>query len=127
MTTHPDWKGDLTCAMSCRDMDKSIRWYQDVLGFEVLYRLDDMGWCELQTAVPGVTIGLSQVEGPARGGGATLTFGVKDIAGARASLEAKDVRFDGPTREIEGMVKLATFYDLDGNALMFAQSLAGAA
>jgi uncharacterized protein YciI len=28
------------------------------------------------------------------------------------------VRFDGDTREIEGMVRLATFYDLDGNSFM---------
>jgi len=124
MTTHPDWKAELTCAVSCRDLDKSIRWYEDVLGFKVIYRLDDMGWCEIQTCVPGVSIGLSQVETPATGGGATLTFGVKDIDAARAALEAKDVRFDGPTREIEGMVKLATFFDPDDNALMLAQGLA---
>ena len=33
------------------------------------------------------------------------------------------MRFDGETREIEGMVKLATFYDPDGNALMLSQRL----
>jgi len=35
------------------------------------------------------------------------------------------VRFDGDTREIEGMVRLATFYDLDGKLLWeFGMSLA---
>jgi hypothetical protein len=33
------------------------------------------------------------------------------------------VRFDGDTMTIEGMVKLATFYDLDGNKLMFSENL----
>jgi hypothetical protein len=33
------------------------------------------------------------------------------------------VRFDGETREIEGMVRLATFYDPDGNTFMLAQRL----
>ena len=33
------------------------------------------------------------------------------------------MRFDGDTREIEGMVRLATFYDLDGNTFMLAQRL----
>jgi predicted enzyme related to lactoylglutathione lyase len=56
-------------------------------------------------------------------GGATLTFGVTDIAAARAHLERHGVRFDGDTREIEGMVRLATFYDLDGNSFMLAQRL----
>jgi hypothetical protein len=33
------------------------------------------------------------------------------------------VRFDGDTREIEGMVRFATFYDLDGNSFMLAERL----
>jgi len=39
-----------------------------------------------------------------------------DIDAARKYLESKDVRFDGDTYEIEGMVKLCTFYDPDGNS-----------
>jgi CreA protein len=56
-------------------------------------------------------------------GGATVTFGVADIDAARAWLEAHDTRFDGETRDIEGMVRLATLYDPDGNTLMLAQRL----
>jgi hypothetical protein len=33
------------------------------------------------------------------------------------------VRFDGETRQVEDMVRLATFYDPDGNVLMLAQQL----
>ena len=51
------------------------------------------------------------------------TFTVKDIEAARAHLESLDTRFDGDTYEIDGMVKLATFYDPDGNAWMLAQRL----
>jgi hypothetical protein len=32
-------------------------------------------------------------------------------------------RFDGETSQVEDMVRLATFYDPDGNALMLAQQL----
>ena len=62
----------------------------------------------------------------------TLSSSVRDLdAGirrprhrrARAELEAKGVRFDGDTVEVPGMVKLATFFDPDGNRYMFAQSL----
>jgi hypothetical protein len=48
---------------------------------------------------------------------------VKDIQAARAHLESNGVRFDGDTYEIQGMVKLATFYDPDGNPWMLAERL----
>ncbi len=117
------YKGDLTCAFSSSDMKASIAWYRDVLGFKLLYQLDEMGWCEMVSPVANVTVGFSQVEKPEVKGGPTLTWGVRDIEAARAALEAHKVRFDGPTYVIEGFVKLATFYDPDGNKLMLAQSL----
>lgn len=123
MASGVDFDGGLTCAMQCSDMKKSIAWYQDILGFKLLYQLDDMGWCELQTPVDKVAVGLSQVEKPEVKGGATLTFGTKDIDAARAALEAHKVRFDGETITIPDMVRLATFFDPDGNKLMFYQDL----
>jgi predicted enzyme related to lactoylglutathione lyase len=113
----------LTCALNVRDLNRGIAFYRDILGFKLLYQMDEMGWCELETEVPGVNVGLSQVEEAGGKGGATLTFGVSDIERARRQLEAKGVGFDGPTNVIEGMVKLATFYDPDGNALMLYQGL----
>ena len=123
MPSSLDYDGGLTCAMEAADLDASIAWYRDVLGFELLYRMDDLGWCELKTAVAGVNVGLSQVETPQVKGGATPTFGVSDIDQARAALETKGVRFDGETITIKDMVRLATFFDPDGNKLMFYQDL----
>jgi len=117
------YDGGLTCALECGDMEKAVAWYRDVLGFELLYKLDDMGWCELQSPVARVNVGLSQVEKPQVKGGATLTFGVADIDAARKTLESRGVRFDGDTMTIPDMVRLATFYDPDGNKLMLYQSL----
>jgi len=117
------YDGGLTAAMGVADLGKAIDWYTGVLGFTLLYRMDEMGWCELSSSVARVNVGLSQVEKVAPAGGATLTWGVKDIAAARKSLEARKVRFDGDTMTIEGMVKLATFYDPDGNKMMLYQSL----
>ena len=51
------------------------------------------------------------------------TFSVRDIDAARSHLESLGTKFDGDTYEIDGMVKLATFYDPDGNAWMLAQQL----
>lgn len=110
--------GAVTAAMQTRDLDAALSWYAEHLGFKLIYRIDDMGWAEITTSVAKMNLGLSQVEEVKHGGGATLTFGVKDIAKARHALERAGVRFDGDTADVAGMVKLATFYDLDNNALM---------
>jgi len=123
MTSLPNYNGGLTCSIKCTDLKKSIQWYQDVLGFKLLYQVDEMGWCEMSTPVARVNVGLSQVEEAGGKGGATMTFGVVDIDDARKKLEGKKVRFDGPTQVLEGMVKLATFFDPDDNALMLYQDL----
>lgn len=117
------YDGALTVSMPVSDLDASIRWYGDVLGFELQYRIDDMGWCELVSPVDRVGVGLSVVEKP-NPGGATPTFGVTDIRAAKALLEEKGVRIDGDVITIEGMVHLLTFYDPDDNALMFFEMIA---
>ena len=119
--------GGLTLSFQVGDRKRAMAWYRDVLGFSLLYEVEDIGWCELATETKGVNIGLSQVEKPSVGAGPVPTFGVKDIDAARSILESKDVRFDGETQEIPGMVKLATFFDPDGNALMLFQDLGGGA
>lgn len=111
----------LVISVAVTDFDAAMAWYANVLGFEEEYRLDDYGWGELRTPYPGLYVGLGQSE-EVKHGGPTPTFGVKDIAAARAHLETHDVRFDGDTYDVGGMVKLATFYDPDGNAWMLAES-----
>ena len=123
MTHNIQYDGGLTLALSVSNMDESIAWYGKVLGFELVYRMDDIGWCELSTGVEQVRVGLSVTETVAPGG-ATPTFGVVDIEAARKTLESQAVRLDGEIMTIEGMVRLQTFYDPDGNSLMFYQDLA---
>ena len=117
-----EYNQNMVISIGVSDLDRAIEWYKDALGLELVYKLDQYGWCEMSTATKHVTIGLGQNE-DLKTGGATPTFGVQDIDAARKHLESKDVRFDGETYEIEGMVKLATFYDPDGNSFMLAQSL----
>ena len=85
--------------------------------------MKEYGWCELATSIDGVGLGLGQVEEVNASGGVTPTFGVSDIDAARAHLESRGVRFDGDTHEIEGSVKLCTFYDPDENPFMLSESL----
>ncbi|HYG48465.1 MAG TPA: VOC family protein [Allosphingosinicella sp.] len=115
------YDGGLTCALGVTQLDRSIAWYRDILGFELLYRSEDIAWCELKTGVERVNVGLSQVEEAGGKGGATLTFGVEDIEAAKAELDSRGVRQDGPIRDIPDLVRLLTFYDPDDNALMLYQ------
>ncbi len=115
--------GGLTCVIAVSDLSTAKRWYQDVLGFELLFELPDQQFCELASPVDRVTVGLSQVSDFKSGSGTTLTFGVQDIEVARALLEHRGVRFDGPTEEIPGIVKLASLFDPDNNRLMLYETL----
>ena len=116
----------ITLTFSCKDRAATARWFQDHLGFRTAVSNDAVGWTELSTNTPGVTLGFGDADTP-NPGNCVPVFSVADVDGARAALEAKDVRFDGDTQTIEGMVKLATFYDPDGNAFMLAEDLSGSA
>ena len=116
----------ITIALSVKDRRASAEWYGRVLGFETLYHADEPGWSEIQTNTPGVTIGFGEHSKPVPGNTVPV-FGIADLDAARKTLEAADVKFDGETDVVEGMVKTATFYDPDGNALMLAEDLTGGA
>ena len=120
------YDGGLTCAFGVTSLDRSIAWYRDVLGFTLLYRAEDIGWCELSTGVDKVNVGLSERREGGGAGGSTLTFGVSDLEAAKAELEGHNVRLDGDIMEIPGLVRLLTFFDPDDNALMFYQMPEGA-
>ena len=115
----------ITFALSVRDRSASAQWYNEKLGFEVIFNVDEAGWTELQTKTEGVTLGLGDQAEPTPGN-CVPVFGIADIAAARDALEGAGVKFDGETQTYEGMVSIATFYDPDGNALMLAQDLSGA-
>lgn len=119
------FKSELTCSMGVTDLDRSIEWYSRVMGCTLLYRVEDIGWCEMATAMPGVNIGLGLREAVTQGGGATNVFEVADINAAKAHLDAMGVRQDGDIQHIPGLVRLLTFFDPDGNSFMFSQSEMG--
>lgn len=112
----------ITISLSVKDRHKSAEWYENMLGFVTIYHADDTGWTELQTKTAGVTIGLGEHTKPAPGN-CVPVFGISDLDTARQKLELAKVKFDGETDVVDGMVKTATFYDPDGNALMLAEDL----
>jgi len=123
MSKTPKYKGGVTASIGVKNLKKSLEWYTTKLGFKHLYTVDEIQWAECATGLAGLNIGLGQRESVPTGGGATLTLGVEDIDAARALIESQGVKFEGPTHTIPGMVKLCTFYDPDGNSLMFFQDL----
>ena len=116
----------ITIALSVKDRHASAKWYESLLGFQTIFHADEAGWSELQTKIAGVTIGLGEHTKPAPGN-CVPVFGVSYLDVARNKLEEAKVKFDGETEVVEGMVKTATFYDPDGNALMLAEDLTGTA
>lgn len=121
------YDGGLTCSLRVTDLERSIAWYREKLGFTLLYRADEIGWCELSTGVERVSVGLSESQEAGGAGGATLTFGVSDIEEAKAVMDAAGVRQDGGIQDIPGLVRLLTIFDPDDNALMLYQDMQQAA
>ena len=117
-----DFVQELTASMGVTDLDRSISWYEKILGCTLMYRVDEIGWCEMRTHMDGVRIGLSQNQSVVQGGGATNVWSVANIEAAKAHLDTHGVRQDGDIQHIPGLVKLLTFFDPDGNAMMFAES-----
>jgi CreA protein len=111
-----EYRGTLVCSINVSDLDRSVRWYREGLGFEEIYRMDDYGWCEMRSPIDGVTIGLQRTESGFGPGGATLSFTVADIEAARKHLQSTGARFEG-----EDGVRLANFFDPDGNPLTLAE------
>ncbi len=112
----------ITFAISVKDRHISAQWYEKMLGFELIYHADEAGWSELSTNTAGVTLGLGE-QMETSPGNSVPVFGTPDILASRTALEAEGVQFDGETMVVEGMVKTATFYDPDKNALMLAEDL----
>lgn len=119
-TITPDNK--ITIAFSVTDRAATAKWYETHLGFKEIFAADEAGWTEIATNTAGVTIGLGDAE-EIKAANTMPVFGVADFDASRAALEKAGVKFDGDTIEVEGMVKVAAFFDPDGNALMIAQDL----
>lgn len=112
----------ITIALSVTDRAASAAWYKQHLGFDLIASIDEAGWTELSTNTPGVTLGLGDAE-EVKHGNTMPVFGVADFDASRSALEKAGVKFDGDSIEVEGMVKVAGFFDPDGNGLMIAQDL----
>ena len=106
--------------ISVHDLAKSIEFYTEALGFNVVHRLDER---LVHIAAPGMVIALRPRDSE------TLTMEtshvhiglmVTDLDETRQHLESHGVLFIGDTIDAE-IVKLAFFSDPDGTSLYLCQ------
>jgi catechol 2,3-dioxygenase-like lactoylglutathione lyase family enzyme len=115
-----EYRPELLVQLGVSNLDRAIRFYTRVLGFELTERRDDLKFAHIATNVPGLQIGLNEIADPSGTGSAVLNISVKDVSVARKTLEARGIVFRGETVVIPGKVALAPFADPDGNALRLA-------
>jgi predicted enzyme related to lactoylglutathione lyase len=116
----PYYRPTVVLQLGVADLEKSIAFYEQVLGFKTLERRDDLKFAHIETNVPGLQFGLSVGSMQKGTGAAIVNISVADIASARKLLESRGVVFTGPTQVIPGKVALAGFQDPDGNQLRLA-------
>lgn len=114
------WQPQLLVQIRVSDLDRSIAFYRDTLGFELHERIDELKWAKVRSPVQNVSIGLGVAPDAPGSGGMSLNFTVADIDKAREILESKGVQFAGPTMTVPDKVRLADFKDPDGNRIRLA-------
>jgi methylmalonyl-CoA/ethylmalonyl-CoA epimerase len=112
--------------LTCRDLDRSRTFYRDTLGLPLLFEVGNMLFFQL----PGLRLMVGTAGRPDQPiGGSIIYFDAPDVDEVAANLEAKGVRFTGPTQTLQrtatGDLRLRTFYDPDGNAIGLLGVVAG--
>lgn len=116
----PEYRPTVVVQIGVADLDRSIRFYEEVMGFTLVERRNDLQFAHIQTRLPGLQLGLSVGSTKSGTGAAIINIGVADTDAARRLLESKGVKFDGPTQVIPRKVALAGFTDPDGNQFRLA-------
>ena len=97
-----------------RDLAKSGKWYQDVLGLPEIWRMDESKMVGYAVGDNSASINLEQTGQT----GMEIIIQVESVDAARRTLERKGARFAGETFTIPEIGKGAHFVDPDGNRLM---------
>jgi catechol 2,3-dioxygenase-like lactoylglutathione lyase family enzyme len=98
------------------NMDASIKFYTEVLGFKLKNRYGDH-WADIEA--PDMAIGLHPAaKDVSTGNNLSIGLRVADLNDSKQALEKQEIQFD--VRD-DGEVSLAHFADPDGNAFYLVQ------
>ncbi len=96
-----------------RDLDKSSKFYTETLGLPEIWRMDDLDMRGYGIGDNTATINIEKGAPSMQ-----LIIQVERVDDARAALEAKGVKFTGPTDTIPNIGKAAGLRDPDGNEIL---------
>ncbi|TMG34150.1 MAG: VOC family protein [Chloroflexi bacterium] len=96
-----------------RDLDKATKFYTETLGLPEIFRMDEMNLRGYGVGDNGASINIEPGKASMQ-----LIIQVERVDDARKALEAKSVKFDGPTQTIPNIGKAAGFKDPDGNEIL---------
>lgn len=113
--------------ITVHDFDAAIKFYTEVVGLKLVEINHEYGWAELQ-GKNGARLGIGkkhEMNSIEPGQNAVLTFTVKDLDVAKASMLKKGATCVGDILEIPGQVRMQTVKDLDGNQFQIVQTYHG--
>lgn len=116
------YKSGLAIWYNVSDLERTLAFYTDALGFELVFRDDESGMAIVNTNTADCCIGFSRAEAVVPATSNTV-FEVEDIESAVDTLQGRGVVFDGEIETIPDFVRLATFRDPDGHGLELSQTL----
>ena len=105
--------------IGCTDIDRSVKFYDEVLGLERGKQWGNMPAGEFETGTLTIAVMQSDAFGiEFEPHTHPIALHVDDVAAARTELEGEGIEFVADTMD-SGVCHMAHFKDPDGNALMF--------
>ncbi|QKG84442.1 lactoylglutathione lyase [Kroppenstedtia pulmonis] len=116
------YKPGFTIWYSVSNVERTLKFYKEQLGFEVDSLDKEGGMASVHTNTKDCYIGFSEAEQVVPSTAAAV-FEVEDIHAAVKELKEKGITFNGEVSTIPGYVKVITFKDPDGHDLELVQAL----
>lgn len=116
------YKPGFTLWYSVSDLERTLSFYTDQLGFEVDSYDKENGMASVHTNTKDCFIGFSESEQVVPSTAAAV-IEVEDIDVAVKELKEKGITFNGEVTTIPGYAKLITFKDPDGHNFELSQVL----
>ncbi len=118
-------QGNMLSWIVVKDLEAAVKFYTEVVGFDLLNKSPEYGWAEL-SGPKGASLGIaeesSEMEMKA-GSNAVMSITVEDLDVACDFYRKKGAKLIGEIVEIPGHVRMQTFLDFDGNMMQIVQKL----